>query len=103
MIFEPIDPVPHWYTDPEAEIPPEAVSVLLIPGQLVPAPEMVVGAVERLFTVTVTFGPYVGAVVQGEPSILLTQYVVVADGLTIIDAPVCPVIILFPMVPVPHW
>ena len=46
ITFVPAAPVPHWYNDPLAETPPEAVNVVLDPLQIDVVPEMAVGAVE---------------------------------------------------------
>lgn len=61
-----------------------------------------VGAVANVVTVTVRVCEPV-VVLHGALSILLTQYVVVVVGETVIEAPVWPAITLFGAAPVPHW
>ena len=51
VLFPIVFPVPHWNEVPE---PPVAVNVTDDPGQIVEAPEMLVGAVAEAITVTVT-------------------------------------------------
>ena len=62
-----------------------------------------VGAVDNCATATLNVGPEVFAE-QGAASTRRTQYVVLLVGLTVIDAAVCPEMMLSPTVPpVPHW
>lgn len=63
--------------------------------------EIEVGAVESCDTDTLKVGPLV-SVVQGALSVRLTQYVVFVVGLTVMVLLVSPVMILFPIEPVPH-
>jgi len=49
----PHDPVNHSTIAPVPKIPPVAVKVVLPPLQMVVVPEMDVGAVDNVFTVTV--------------------------------------------------
>ncbi|MNY02590.1 hypothetical protein D3C86_1351650 [compost metagenome] len=60
-----------------------------------------VGSPDGVVIVTVVVAAAVG-VEHGVALILLTQYVVVAVGETVIEAPV-PESMLEPTVPVPHW
>ena len=46
-------PLNHWAVAPVPALPPESVSVVEAPAQIVVVPVMAVGAVERLLTVTV--------------------------------------------------
>ena len=83
-------------------VPPDAVNVVDDPRHKVLVPEMVVGAVDAVVTVTGCVTPEV-MVLHGAGSTTRTQYVVLAVGLTVIDAPE-PAMTLFPTVfPVPHW
>ena len=50
----PHDPVNHWVTAPVPFDPPSTVNVVLLPLQMVVVPVIPVGAVDAVFTVTVT-------------------------------------------------
>ena len=50
----PHDPVNHSATAPVPALPPDTVSVVLPPLQIVVVPVAPVGAVDNVFTVTVT-------------------------------------------------
>ena len=50
----PHDPVNHSAVAPVPALPPETVSVVLPPLQIVVVPVAPVGAVDKVFTVTVT-------------------------------------------------
>jgi len=53
-VVPPHDPVNHCVTAPVPFDPPATVSVVLLPLQMVVVPVAPVGAVENVFTVTVT-------------------------------------------------
>ena len=91
-------PVPHWYTPPEAEVPPVAVKVTLLPVHIpVPAPVILVTAVDTAVTFTVVvICPIM--VLHGVLSTLVTQYPVIVVGLTVIDGPVAPAMMFTPSV-----
>ena len=59
----PLDPVKHCVTAPVPFDPPSTVNVVLLPLQMVVVPVTPVGAVENVFTVTVTVAQSV--VLQG--------------------------------------
>ena len=46
-------PLNHWAVAPVPALPPESVSVVELPAQMVVVPVMDVGAVDAVFTVTV--------------------------------------------------
>ena len=48
----PQEPVNHSAMAPVPAVPPTTVSVVLLPLQILVAPEILVGATERVFTVT---------------------------------------------------
>ena len=50
----PHDPVNHWVEAPVPFEPPSTVNVVLLPLQMVVVPVIPVGAVDDVFTVTVT-------------------------------------------------
>ena len=50
----PHEPVNHWVTAPVPFDPPSTVNVVLLPAQMVVVPVTPVGAVDDVFTVTVT-------------------------------------------------
>ncbi len=76
---------------------------MFTPGQIVVF-EAVAVAVGRFEIDTVNVTPFVLPPVHGEVCVLRTQYVVAVVGETVNVAPVCPDMVLFPIVfPVPHW
>jgi hypothetical protein len=83
-------------------VAPVAVSVVAVPEQIGDVAVNPVGAVEVVVTFTVIVTPPV-VVLHGVPSLRRTQYVVVVVGLTVMETPVCVVMMLFPTVaPVPQ-
>lgn len=55
----PHDPVNHCAVAPVPALPPDKVRVVLLPLQIVVVPVMPVGAVDSVFTVTVTLAQVV--------------------------------------------
>jgi len=55
----PHEPVNHWVVAPVPMLPPVTVSVVLLPLQIVVVPLAPVGAVDKVFTVTVTLAQVV--------------------------------------------
>jgi hypothetical protein len=85
-MFEPTTaPVPHWYVHPVPSIPPVAVRVVLLPLQIGVVPLIPVGAVDRIFTVTVAL-PVMSApiAVHLESFKAVIVYVFVLAGVTLI-------------------
>jgi uncharacterized membrane protein len=82
----PQPPVYHTRLDPVPSVPPDALKVVDRPTQIVEGFALTfVGAVELVFTVTVTLAQPVGA---PQPPSRLTKYVVVEVGLTVMEGPV---------------
>ena len=100
ITLEPIAvPVPHSYVEPE---PPLAVNVVEPPAHNVVTPVIDVGAVAvGAATVICNVNPVV-VKLHGAAPFLLTQYVVVVEGETVIEAPVPEITFEPTVVPVPH-
>jgi len=76
----------HTRLDPVPAVPPDALRVVDWPAQIVELLALTfVGAVELVFTVTVTLAQLVGV---PQPPSRLTKYVVVEVGLTVMEEPV---------------
>jgi hypothetical protein len=65
-------PKPHSYVEPMPAVPPVAVSVVLAPLQIDVVPEMPVGAVDVVLTLTVKVTA-AEVTAQGAVSTILTQ------------------------------
>jgi len=79
-------PLYHTSWDPVPAVPPDALNVVGWPAQIVEGLALTfVGAVEFVFTVTVTLAQPVGV---PQPPSRLTKYVVVEFGLTVMEEPV---------------
>jgi len=79
IIFAPgVVPVPHWSVQPVPATPPDAVNVVDEPLQIVVVPDILVGSVAGVCTVTVVLTAPVVLVHEVFP-IRLTQYVVEAE------------------------
>jgi len=79
-------PLYHTSWDPVPAVPPDALRVVDWPAQIVELLALTfVGAVELVFTVTVTLAQLVGV---PQPPSRLTKYVVVEFGLTVMEGPV---------------
>ena len=86
----PQHPVYHTRLDPVPAVPPDALNVVGWPTQIVELLALTfVGAVELVFTVTVTLAQPVGV---PQPPSRLTKYVVVEFGLTQMEGPI-PIIV----------
>ena len=101
IILLPTAPVPHSYCEPAACVPPDAVSVVLLPRQIVNEPLIPVGAVDGMATLTVNVAPEVLAL-QAPVSAILTQYVVVTVGEKVAVWPVAMTVPVPTTVPIPH-